>query len=276
MTIRKCKEFVFQLSKRIITYRIENIFKSIYLLIKILKERKQFSKKIKNVLQGHRTRKIIKPYRFVQFLLNNRIIACNKIKDAFKVMLYRKKVKKILNRLEEYNIIYSTIQSKLLIFIVQYENGLEENLFFEYNNILKCNLLFICKTDNLCKKKIKGYFMTDSEYHILDNNYPIENDKNIIDIANILKLYNELDFDYENIGKKFLSKNKKIYSPFRRRLRSQTLGSNTILKFSTNKEYNSSTSLNIFKSILKPTRSFKTFKKENRRISFGSIEIMAV
>ena len=51
---------------------------------------------------------------------------------------------------------------------------------------------------------------------------------------------------------------------------------NTILKFSTNKEYNSSTSLNIFKSILKPTRSFKTFKKENRRISFGSIEIMAV
>ena len=117
MTIRKCKEFVFQLSKRIITYRIENIFKSIYLLIKILKERKQFSKKIKNVLQGHRTRKIIKPYRFVQFLLNNRIIACNKIKDAFKVMLYRKKVKKILNRLEEYNIIYSTIQSKLLIFV---------------------------------------------------------------------------------------------------------------------------------------------------------------
>ncbi len=118
--------------------------------------------------------------------------------------------------------------------------------------------------------------MTDSEYHILDNNYPIENDKNIIDIPNILKLYNEHDFVYENISKKFLSKNKKIYSPFRRRLRSQTLGSNTILKFSTNKEYNSSTSLNIFKSILKPTRSFKTFKKENRRISFGSIEIMAV
>ena len=276
MTFQLSNEFIFQISKIITIYRIENIFKSIYILIKILKERKQFSKKIKNLLQGHRTRKIMKPYRFVQSVLNNRIIACNKIKDAFKLFLYRKKIKKLLNRLEEYYIIYSTIESKVLIFIVQYENGLEENLFFEYNNIVKCNLFFICKSDNLCKKKIKGYFMTDSEYHILDNNYPIENDKNIIDIPNILKLYNEHDFVYENISKKFLSKNKKIYSPFRRRLRSQTLGSNTILKFSTNKEYNSSTSLNIFKSILKPTRSFKTFKKENRRISFGSIEIMAV
>ena len=68
MTIQMSKEFIFQLSKRIIIYRIENIFKSIYILIKILNERKQFSKKIKNLLQGHRTRKIMKPYRFVQSL----------------------------------------------------------------------------------------------------------------------------------------------------------------------------------------------------------------
>ena len=276
MTIEMKKDMIFQMSKRILLNRIENGFKLIYLIINILEERKKFSKKMKNILIGYRTRKLIKPYRLIQSFLNKRIESCNKIIDSFRIMLFRKKTKNLLYKLEDYHIIYSSINCKLLIFIVKYENGLEENLFFEYNEILKCNILFIHKSEHLCNKKLKGYFMTNSDFHLLDNNFPIEDNNNIIDIPNILKLYKELNFNYENIGKKFLSIHKKIYSPFRRKNRSHSVSGNIILKFPINQKFNSSSNLNIVcKPILKPKKSFLNFKEKKKIISFGSIEIMA-
>ncbi len=119
--------------------------------------------------------------------------------------------------------------------------------------------------------------MTDLETNILDNNYPIEDDMNIIDIPNILNLYRLLDYDKRDIGKRFLLKNKRIYNPFKRRNKSHLIMKNDqFLNHGTNNGYSSSTSLNIFKSILRPTKSFLNFKERKKSIiSFGSIEIMA-
>ena len=91
MTIEMKKDMIFQMSKRILLNRIENGFKLIYLIINILEERKKFSEKMKNILIGYRTRKLIKPYRLIQSFLNKRIESCNKIIDSFRIMLFRKK-----------------------------------------------------------------------------------------------------------------------------------------------------------------------------------------
>ena len=278
MVLELKKNFIIQIPQLLINKRIINTFKSLYILIKIINSRKNLSSQIKKISLGKKTRKIIKPYRLVQSMLKKRIDASNIIKDAFKLMLFRKKVKNLLNKLEENYIIYSSIDSKLLIFIVRYENGLEENLFFEYNDILKCQILLISKLENnLSNKRLKGFFMTDSETHVLDNNYPIEDDMNIIDIPNILNLYRLLDYDKRDIGKRFLLKNKRIYNPFKRRNKSHLIMKNVqFLNHGTNNGYSSSTSLNIFKSILRPTKSFLNFKERKKSIiSFGSIEIMA-
>ena len=278
MVLELKKNFILQISKLLIIKRIINSFKTIYILLKIINSRKNLSIQMKKISLGKKTRKIIKPYRLVQSMLKKRIDASNMIKDAFKAMLFRKKVKNLLNKLEENYIIYSSIDSKLLIFIVKYENGLEENLFFEYCDILKCQILFISKLENnLSNKRLKGFFMTDTETHLLDNNYPIEDDMNIIDIPNILNLYRLLDYDKRDIGKRFLIKNKRIYSPFKRRNNSHLIMKNLqFLNNGTNSHYSSSTSLNIFKSILRPTKSFLNFKDRKKSlISFGSIEIMA-
>ena len=272
-------KFILQIAKLILIKKTINVLKSLYILMKIINSRKTLSNKIKKIQKGNKTRKIIKPYRLVQSLLKKRITASNRIKEAFQTMLFRKKVKNLLNKLEENYIIYSSIDCKLLIFIVKYENGLEENLFFDYSDILKCHVLFISKSENnLSNKRLKGFFMTDSETHILDNNYPIEEDMNIIDIPNILSLYRELDFDKRDIGKKFLLKHKTIYSPFRRRNKSHLLMQNLPRKNNGSRlNYASSMSLNVYKSILKPTRSFYNYKDNRKKsiISFGSIEIMA-
>ncbi len=271
-------KFILRIAKLILIKKTINVLKSLYILMKIINSRKTLSSKIKKIQKGNKTRKIIKPYRLVQSLLKKRITASNRIKEAFKAMLFRKKVKNLLNKLEEYYIIYSSIDCKLLIFIVKYENGLEENLFFDYSDILKCHVLFISKSENnLSNKRLKGFFMTDSETHLLDNNYPIEEDMNIIDIPNILNLYRLLDYDKRDIGKRFLLKNKRIYNPFKRRNKSHLIMKNDqFLNHGTNNGYSSSTSLNIFKSILRPTKSFLNFKERKKSIiSFGSIEIMA-
>ena len=278
MVLELKKNFILQISKLLIIKRIINSFKTIYILLKIINSRKNLSIQMKKISLGKKTRKIIKPYRLGQSMLKKRIDASNMIKDAFKAMLFRKKVKNLLNKLEENYIIYSSIDSKLLIFIVKYENGLEENLFFEYCDILKCQILFISKLENnLSNKRLKGFFMTDTETHLLDNNYPIEDDMNIIDIPNILNLYKLLDYDKRDIGKRFLLKHKRIYCPFKRRNKSHLEIKNLqYFNNGANNHYSSTTSLNIFKSILRPTKSFLNFKDRKKSlISFGSIEIMA-
>ena len=120
-------------------------------------------------------------------------------------------------------------------------------------------------------------FVKDDINNLFIINYPIEDDMNIIDIPNILNLYRLLDYDKRDIGKRFLLKHKRIYCPFKRRNKSHLEIKNLqYFNNGANNHYSSTTSLNIFKSILRPTKSFLHCKERKKSlISFGSIEIMA-
>ena len=200
-------------------------------------------------------------------ILSQRIKAINLIHFKVKNSKYRAQIFKLISKLEEQFIINSSINNcNTLYFNINYTNGLSDNLFFEYNDILKRFIYFVSIKENyLCNKILQGNFIADTSNYspVVDSTYPttIVNDQvyNIINVPKILnKIKEQKEYLEEDITT-FLIQNKKRNKQINYK-KSKSQGSFTILPRS------------LSKSILKPSKSYLTLKE--KKIKFGSTEFL--
>ena len=180
---------------------------------------------------------------------------------------FKIKVKHLLDKLEEnYMIISSFSRCESLYFNIIYDNGLTDNLFFDYCDILKCFVYYFSKSENYLNNKIlKGNFISDISNYcpIIDVIYPVEiencNSYNIINIPKIIKRNKEYQEILDEDTKTFLIQHK-------RKKRNYNRMNSEVGKIYTISRAGS-------KSILKPSKSYLSLK-EKKKISFGSTEFL--
>jgi hypothetical protein len=208
------------------------------------------------------------------------------------MILSRRHTKKIIQRLEDSYVIYSSLKNNnQLYFKYKYQNGSDDNLYFEYCPLLKCFILIINKREKMNKKIVEGCFYNENYNMLIDPLY--EQNKigeNIINFPKIFKKADTCDEQKDIIINRYI----KLHRPIRRKreriddyeerkrkshdddllAKSQTFNTkfgDRVRKLSRSKSFMKLKGS--MKGILKPSKSFLNLRCEDKRIHFGNARI---
>ena len=295
-------EIYIQFSKLIqkkLINEINNILKSLYIFLKIKNYKVNSIIKIESTYRGFILRQKFKLDYLTSKILNLREEYASKISSYYRMLLSRRQTKKLLQKTADHYIIYSSlINNNQLYFKYKYQNGSDDNLYFEFCPILKCFILFIDKREKMNKKILEGCFYNENYNALIDPLYE-QNSKgeNIINFPKIFQKEDLADEAKEIIINRYI----KLHRPIRRRREriddyeerkrkmieeehhsSIRLSSSQTLKYrrigDKVKKISRSKSFmklkGFMKSILKPSKSYINLKCESKKkIHFGSAKI---
>ena len=287
------------LIQRKLINKINNILKSLYIFLKIKNYKVNSIIKIESTYRGFILRHKLKLDYLTSKILNLREEYASKISSYYRMLLSRRQTKKLLQKTADHYIIYSSlINNNQLYFKYKYQNGSDDNLYFEFCPILKCFILFIDKREKMNKKIVEGYFYNENYNALIDPLYE-QNSKgeNVINFPKIFQKEDLADEAKEIIISRYI----KLHRPIKRRReriddyeeRKRTmfeeehhssirLSSSQTIKFrkigDKVKKISRSKSFmklkGFMKSILKPSKSYINLKCENKKkIHFGSAKI---
>lgn len=215
-----------------------------------------------------------------------------RIISNIKSYFFRKQVKKLLEKAENYNIIYSSLNidnNDILYFKYKHKNGKEQNFYFEYSPVLKCFIYFVNKNDDKYLKIIEGNFYNSKSIKLIDKSFEINNKgENIINIPKLFQKSEIINEKNDRIINRFI----KLHKPKKR----MTIDEYEDSKKKTKDDYNlknisksqklpklgnisrSKSFVKIkgeikTKSILKPSRSYVNLKCAEKKIQFGKAKI---
>ena len=298
ISIEKYTQFIKLIQKKLIN-EINNILKSLYIFLKIKNYKVNSIIKIESTYRGFILRQKFKLDYLTSKILNLREEYASKISSYYRMLLSRRQTKKLLQKTADHYIIYSSlINNNQLYFKYKYQNGSDDNLYFEFCPILKCFILFIDKREKMNKKILEGCFYNENYNALIDPLYE-KNSKgeNVINFPKIFQKEDLADEAKEIIINRYI----KLHRPIRRRREriddyeerkrkmieeehhsSIRLSSSQTLKYrrigDKVKKISRSKSFmklkGFMKSILKPSKSYINLKCESKKkIHFGSAKI---
>ena len=298
ISIEKYTQFNKLIQKKLIN-EINNILKSLYIFLKIKNYKVNSIIKIESTYRGFILRQKFKLDYLTSKILNLREEYASKISSYYRMLLSRRQTKKLLQKTADHYIIYSSlINNNQLYFKYKYQNGSDDNLYFEFCPILKCFILFIDKREKMNKKILEGCFYNENYNALIDPLYE-KNSKgeNVINFPKIFQKEDLADEAKEIIINRYI----KLHRPIRRRREriddyeerkrkmieeehhsSIRLSSSQTLKYrrigDKVKKISRSKSFmklkGFMKSILKPSKSYINLKCESKKkIHFGSAKI---
>jgi hypothetical protein len=166
-------------------------FKENLILLKIISSRKSALNRITPYLKEHIRLIKLKRERFIEYILEKRKIAAEKIKYNFRAFYIRKRVRSVINKLKDHFCIISQIKNVRKIYLKAYPNKGKPQIFnFEYCPIRDQFVIYIRK-DLLWNRSIKVNFIADEKIFI-DPNFKTEYDKdgqfyNILEYEKFIK-----------------------------------------------------------------------------------------
>ena len=278
--------------KSIFLHLIKDIFKSIYLFIKMKNLMNSSATKIGKYYRRYISSRKLRLNYMIYKIINTREQNIKKISLRIKLYLYRKEVKKLLEKKENNLIIYSSInidKNEILYFKYIHKNGKEKNFYFEYSFILKCFIFFVNKNDDRYLKIIQGNFFDSKSNKLVDKNFEINNKgENIINIPKIFQNCEIISEKNDRIINRYL----KIHKSKKRMTIDEYEDSKKKSKDDYNLKNNSKSKKltklrcearsksfirikgeTITKSILKPSRSYVNLKNAEKKIHFGKAKI---
>ena len=277
-----------------IVNEIIKILKIIYLYKKIRLNQEKASSKIISLYKAYIFRKQFKYNYLILKIINLRNENISKIIANYRGYYIRKNLARILEKKEDNYIIYSTLcNNKMIYFKIKYDDNFEDNLYFEYNKVLKCFLFYLShKERSLSRKKISGFFYNE-RYHKLTDDLYLKNEKgeNVINFPEIIEK-NENNIDkYDKIINEFMKDNrykkKKMiytideYEDSKRKAMDDDIifdkkknNSEKLDKFSRSKSYMRLKGMKKNKSILKPSKSYIALKSGDKKIQFGKAKVL--
>ena len=298
MSIEKYSQFNNLIQRKLIN-EINNILKTLYIFLRIKNYEVNSIIKIESTYRGFILRQKFKLDYLTTKILNLREEYASKISSYYRMLLSRRQTKKLLQKTSDHYVIYSSlINNTQLYFKYKYQNGSDDNLFFEYCPILKCFILFIDKREKMNKKIVEGCFYNENYNALIDPLYE-QNSKgeNVINFPKIFQKEDLADEAKEIIISRYI----KLHRPIRRRREriddyeerkrkmfeeeqhsSKRLSSSQTIKFrkigDKVKKISRSKSFmklkGFMKSILKPSKSYINLKCESKKkIHFGSAKI---
>ena len=298
ISIEKYTQFNHLVQRKLIN-EINNILKSLYIFLKIKNYKVDLIIKIESTYRGFILRQKFKLDYLTSKILNLREEYASKISSYYRMLLSRRQTKKLLQKTADHYIIYSSlINNNQLYFKYKYQNGSDDNLYFEFCPILKCFILFIDKREKMNKKIVEGYFYNENYNALIDPLYE-QNSKgeNVINFPKIFQKEDLADEAKEIIISRYI----KLHRPIKRRReriddyeeRKRTmfeeehhssirLSSSQTIKFrkigdKVKKISRSKSFMKLkgcMKSILKPSKSYINLKCESKKkIHFGSAKI---
>ena len=277
-----------------IVNEIIKILKIIYLYKKIRLNQEKASSKIISLYKAYIFRKKFKYNYLILKIINLRNENISKIIANYRGYYIRKNLARILEKKEDNYIIYSTLcNNKMIYFKIKYDDNFEDNLYFEYNKVLKCFLFYLShKERSLSRKKISGFFYNE-RYHKLTDDLYLKNEKgeNVINFPEIIEK-NENNIDkYDKIINEFMKNNrykkKKMiytideYEDSKRKAMDDDIifdkkknNSEKLDKLSRSKSYMRLKGMKKNKSILKPSKSYIALKSGDKKIQFGKAKVL--
>ena len=296
--IEKYSQFNNLIQRKLIN-EINNILKSLYIFLQIKNYKVNSIIKIESTYRGFILRQRFKLDYLTSKILNLREEYATKISSYYRMLLSRRQTKKLLRKTVDHYIIYSSlINNNQLYFKYKYQNGSDDNLYFEFCPMLKCFILFIDKREKMNKKILEGCFYNENYNALIDPLYE-QNSKgeNVINFPKIFQKEDLADEAKEIIISRYI----KLHRPIKRRREriedyeerkrkmfeeeqhsSIRLSSSQTLKFrrigDKVKKISRSKSFmklkGFMKSILKPSKSYINLKCESKKkIHFGSAKI---
>lgn len=264
--------------------------KQFILIYKIIQHRIKFANKVISFFKGNYLIKCLynlgfiirhhfKRLLLINYLLTIRINSANKISSYWKMTIFRRNARLLIDDKDENYLLYvNSIKSQQIHFTAQHDNDLLEDFFFDYSFFVNCFIILIPKSNKI--KYFKGIFYTDGN-PFLSSQFPIIHEKgetyNVIDLNGYTIIEEKLSDIKEEVISNFYKttfKNNFDFSPKKKSL--SVRFTNKISLFNnSNFHFKRSPSTNLIiqfnnKSILKPSNSHQHIIK--RRISFGIVE----
>ena len=267
--------------KHILTLILSNLtklkFRKEFLIKRLIQYRNLCANKIIALFKGYKSRIDFKKKLFYEITKENRKNAIKKIKELPKLIKYRGKVLKLLEKKKDYFFLQTSLnEAKILKMYPLNEKPIEYQ--FEKNIILDSNIVYIKKTD--VKGLLQKIHLINSEGHVvidplLQGDFIDNSFYNIINFKKLLKEEKEQIEDNKNLIKQYfvgIKKNTELKSSISHQtLNVNSFYQNSISKFG--KSHKSLYRLNKIestKSILKE-RPKKRIPSQ-RKISFGNIQ----
>ena len=278
----------FLLYKKIFLNKIKQIFKSIFILIKMKNLINLSGNKIRSVYQGYVFRHNFKFNYIIYKILKIRMDKAQKIASRIKTYYIRKETKKLLEKTENNNIIYSSLnidKDNKLYFKYIHKSGKPQNFYFDYSSLLKCFIFFLEKNNNKYFKIIEGNFYSSNSNKLIDNSFEINNKgENIINIPKILQKAENINEKHDKIIRIILRRpNKRMtvdeYENIRQKIKddynckrkSKSHKLTKLQDFSRSKSFIKIQGEKLTKSILKPSRSYVNLKCAEKKIQFEKV-----
>ena len=269
------------------------ILKTLYIYKQVNDKKSKSIKMITKNYLGYVARKIYREKYIINKIMEERKKYISKIISFMKMFSIRKEIKLLLQRLDDNYIAYSSLTGhKLLYFKIKYENGLEENLYFEYCKPLKSFVLFVNKKEkNLSKKILEGSFYNENYKALVDPLYEQNSrGENIINFLQMFQKEEELEDKYDKIINDWIKKNR-----VKRQKSMFALGGSNDNDFIDDTDLTKSQNFKVSsflgndgiprsksfmklkgvrrsRGILKPVKSFIKLKKEEKKVLFGEPE----
>jgi chemotaxis protein histidine kinase CheA len=284
-----------ELTKKKKFNEIKNILKILYMFLRVRKHHDKSITKISSTYRGYSFRHNFKIDYLTLKILKIREHYASKISSYYKMILSRRHTKKIIQRLDNSYVIYSSLKNNnQLYFKYKYQNGSDDNLYFEYCPLLKCFILIINKREKMNKKIVEGCFYNENYNMLIDPLYEQNNiGENIINFPKIFKKADSCEeqkdiiisryikihrpikrkreriddyeerkkkkaFDDDHLSKSPMVKHKKIGDKIGEMSRSKSF-----IKLKTKKG----------KGILKPSKSYMNLRCVDKKIHFGNARI---
>ena len=282
----------FHQHKIIFLNKIKQIFKSIFILIKLKDNMNLSAQKIKNVYKNYLFRHNFKANYIIYKIIRIREKKAQKVSNFIKNYLIRKEAKTLLKKAENNNIIYSSInieQNEILYFKYKHKSGKQENFYFEYSPLLRCFIYFFDKNNNKYFKIIEGNFYGSNSKKLIDKSYETNNKgENIINIPKLFKQAETISERHDRIINRFIKlqrpkkrmtvdeyeeSKKKSKDDYNLKKNSKSQKLSKLGETSRSKSFIKIKGESLTKSILKPSRSYVNLKCCEKKIQFGKAKI---
>ena len=285
----KMREKFIELAKFKILLDLKDALKVIYFFLQLKKYFINSSNKICASFRGYFVRENLRLNYLTKRIINYRDSLASKIIAYYKGYNIRKLSKKIIQKKEDFYILYSSLpNNKMLYFKIRYMSGLEDNMYFEYCKLLKCFVYYIGRKETTLSKKIlEGFFYNEKYKKLVDDMYE-KNSKgeNIINIPQILKKNDINSEKYDKIINEYIKAHRPVklkreniieYEEKKKKaLDDDILMSNKRL-IKLNKMNRSKSFIRLKgvknKGILKPSKSYINLRTDDRKIQFGKAKI---
>ena len=283
---------LFNFYKLILFHRIKGTLKSLYIFMKTKNSLNLSAKKISSNYLCYRSCHNLKLNYVIYKILNMREQNSKMIISNIKAYFFRKQVKKLLEKTENNNIIYSSLdidKDDILYFKYTHKNGKEQNFYFEYSPVLKCFIYFVNKNDGKYLKIIEGNFYNSKSNKLIDKSFEINNKgENIINIPKLFQKAEIINEKNDRIINRFIKlhkpkkritideyedKKKKTKDDYNLKNISKSQKLPKLVDISRSKSFVKIKGDIKTKSILKPSRSYVNLKCAEKKIQFGKAKI---